>query len=260
MSGNTYGDFPGVTVTTNGNVQQMKDLGMMKTDDDAIGTTIPGIRLWGHRIILNGESGIKCEECEMEEEIPDLLQMTNGFREVVYKMYILGKFKNTRCEPEFETDQSVLNHDVTNIGYNPNKVHWTDTTTKNGRSLDQSVSQYVPQNTRIALGGEEWEHDGHGHWHSHDSGTIMSSGEMRNKFGDRFDMTLGGSMAGATTSHHSIGDVSMGGGIDKDAGAPPSKTVGTGGVDVDADLSEEEKDSLKDKFVSALSQGKTTLR
>lgn len=105
-------------------------------------TQLPGIRLWGHRINLADSDGIECEECEMREEVPDLLQQSSGFREVVYKLYILGKFKNTRCEPEFETDQSVLNTRTT--------------TTTSGDTVDfQTGGQY-----RVDVGDGEVVTDG----------------------------------------------------------------------------------------------------
>jgi len=116
---------------------QIQGVDVAVADNDMRGRTqFPGVRLWGHRINLSGEDGIECEECEMREEIPDILQMSSGFREVVYKLYILGKFKNTRCEPEYETDQSVLNDRTTNVGYDPNKVHWTTTTSTQKLKLD----------------------------------------------------------------------------------------------------------------------------
>ena len=113
MSGDYTLSPPGHTPQSvkDANTQQMKDLGVLKSDRGR--TQLPGIRLWGHRINLSGDDGISCEECEMEEEVPEILQMSSGFREVVYKLYILGKFKNTRCEPEFETDNSVLHDNVT---------------------------------------------------------------------------------------------------------------------------------------------------
>lgn len=92
------------------NNQTMQDLDMLKSDLD-----VPGLRLWGHRIVLDGGESIECEECKMEEEVPEILQMSNGFRQAVYKLYILGKFKHTQCEPDFETDNSTLHtRDVKN--------------------------------------------------------------------------------------------------------------------------------------------------
>lgn len=70
-------------------------------------TRIPGIQLWGHKIILSGDSSIKCSLCDKEESVPDLLGMSSGFREVVYKMHILSKFKDSACSPERGDDDTT---------------------------------------------------------------------------------------------------------------------------------------------------------
>lgn len=77
-------------------------------------TQFPGVRLWGHRLSLG--STIECQECEMSEEVPPLLQESSAFREVVYKLYLLGKFKHTHCQQQHETDNSSLHTRTTNIG------------------------------------------------------------------------------------------------------------------------------------------------
>jgi hypothetical protein len=110
--------------------QKLKKAGLgMTKNSSSPRYTGPGVRLWGHRIILSGEALISCEECEMEEEVPELLQMSSGFREVLYKLYILGKFKNTRCDSlnglpagEGITDKSGKNGAPP---YNRDKVHWS---------------------------------------------------------------------------------------------------------------------------------------
>jgi len=103
----TYGNssVPGVSITTSRdilekeNMQQMKDLGLVEEDSYQ----------WSHNLKPIGSNSIKCSHCGMEEEIPELVQRSTGFRTVVYKLYILGKFKNARCEGKYETDHSVLN-------------------------------------------------------------------------------------------------------------------------------------------------------
>jgi len=89
-------------------------------------TMTPGIELWGHQLSLDGGSSFECEYCEMEESVPELVQMSSGFREVAYKLYILGRFRSEECVPKFEADRSVLRDNTTNVGYDPNSVHWTD--------------------------------------------------------------------------------------------------------------------------------------
>lgn len=103
-------------------------------------TEIPGVRLWGHRVVLSGD-GIECKECEMEREIPELLQMTNGFREVVYKMYILGEFRDTRCEPD------MGQHGMATVNYDPNNIYTLRTdngtvTTDGGYVIDSTDPMY----------------------------------------------------------------------------------------------------------------------
>lgn len=235
------------------NNDTMKDLGIMK--DDRGRTQMPGVRLWGHRINLAGGDGISCEECEMSEEIPDLLQMTSGFRQVLWKMYILGQFKHTSCKPEYETDNSVL-HTTTNIGYDAKKL-----TTSSGRELDKLVATLIPQNQRITVAGENWEHDGHGTWHSHDSGTIKKSGEMKQDFGKEFTLML--PMAITHPQDDMWQGASLGsnrGGVDHSAGRSTDIKGVHDRSSLNIDTDDEEKKSLKEKFVSALSIGDTTVR
>jgi hypothetical protein len=112
----TYGD----SITVGGGYP-------MKVDDaDVAGELkLPGLRIWGHRIILDGEDGIKCAECDMEEEIPDLIQATTGFREVLYKLYLLRKFKDADCDSlpvgTLIEDGSGNNR----VRYDPSTVNWS---------------------------------------------------------------------------------------------------------------------------------------
>ena len=131
----TYGNssVPGVSITTRDilekeNIQQVKDLGLVEEDSYQ----------WSHNLKPIGSNSIKCSHCEMEEEIPELIQRSTGFRTVVYKLYVLGKFKNTRCTGKYETDHSVLNTRDTHV-----------TTTK-GTEIKVDGQRYT------YAGGNEW--------------------------------------------------------------------------------------------------------
>lgn len=215
------------------------------TSSDLIGEAkLPGVRLWGHRINLSGEDGIECEECEMREEIPDILQMSSGFREVIYKLYILGKFKNTRCEPEFETDQSVLNHNVTSGGHTT-----TTTNTKHKIKLDDGYviagggTIYESSSPRYTTGqmltDREWMN------------LVQEAGPDINSLSDSIS-DMGDSMRSAG---HSIGDMTMT--VDKsthedlkkDASWSDPRSSTNTSVQIEGDVDEK---SMKEKFASAL--------
>ena len=65
----------------------------MKCGDDVV-------QYHGHRLVENGD-GIKCRDCEVEEDIPDIFLQSSGFRVVAYKLYVLGRFKRKQCEQMF---------------------------------------------------------------------------------------------------------------------------------------------------------------
>ena len=115
--------------------------GPATSDSDPIGTVIPGLDLWGHTLTLSGDDGIECQSCDMEESIPELVQMSGGFREVIYKMYILSKFKRERCSSTFKRDDSVLNEDDRDglYGgpnfYDPSHIYTVNTTSDGNSKL-----------------------------------------------------------------------------------------------------------------------------
>lgn len=55
------------------------------------------VQYHGHKLVENGD-GIKCRDCEVEENIPDIFLQSSGFRLVTYKLYVLGRFKRRQCE------------------------------------------------------------------------------------------------------------------------------------------------------------------
>jgi hypothetical protein len=119
MSKKTYGQLPGVTVMTSGG-----------SVGGSIEESVSGVQLWGHTIVRNEGNSIKCQDCEHEEELPELLEMSNGFREVVYKMYVLGKFKREECSPDPEDIMDGLNKnkdwaDSVSHRVDPNRIHWS---------------------------------------------------------------------------------------------------------------------------------------
>jgi len=233
--------FPGVNITTSDGRVKTADM------DDAIGTLdkdVPGIRLWNHRIVLDGDSSIKCEECEMEEEIPELLEMTNGFRQVVYKMYLLGKFKDTSCKVQFETDNSVLNDNTTNVGY---------TTTTNGSdSVDfQKGGQY-----RVDVGDGEVITDGTVIYQStsskYDVGDLLTHHEslkLQKKWSEKQSRNVNDAAPPHGTS---IGGMSTSGGLDTSVGGVDTSSTSSLNIDASDALDEDEKKSLRDKVTNKL--------
>jgi uncharacterized membrane-anchored protein len=102
------------------------------------------IDLWGHRFAgLSGDS-IECEHCNETEEIPEILTQSTGFVQTIWRLYILGKFKNeASCKSEYELLEELererekerrdrLNpplgyrHEIDRPQYDPNSVNWTD--------------------------------------------------------------------------------------------------------------------------------------
>jgi len=233
-------DTPYGTLTVQGvDVATTSDL-----DLDSGRTQMPGLRLWGHRIILDGDDGVSCEECDMSEEVPDLLQMSSGFREVVYKLYILGKFKNTRCEPEYETDQSVLHTRTTNT---------SDTDTVQF----QTGGQY-----RIDVGDGEVVTDGNviyqstsSDYHAGDMLTHRESLELQAEWEDQQKQSSMKDMADSFSSlSDTMGDMQMMTSpqthkdLQRDAGLDTGSATNTS-VQMDADVDDK---SAKEKFAAAL--------
>lgn len=183
MGKKTYGKIPGVTVTTSGG-SVSDPIGELKNT--------PGIRLWGHSIILEGDTGIKCKACEKEEEIPELLSMSSGFREVVYKMYVLGKFREESCSPDpDEIDEMLNKRDTTNWPdrathrVHPNKIYWSKTKTTNGHNAGSgdTVDMYIPQGDRVMLDGETYTYWGDGTWLDEGDGAGYSTVDLFERHG-----------------------------------------------------------------------------
>lgn len=180
---NTYGsnsDFPGVTVqTTGGSVS------------DPTQQMVSDINLWGHSIVLDGDSGIECQACDMEEEIPELLSMSSGFREVVYKMYILGKFRKQSCNPDPEDIEDMmddLNKNVDPITRKnhrvpPSNIHWSGNTTTTSSAQSDTVDMYVPQGQRMMMDGTEYIYHGDGTWVDTDRNAAFGTVDLIDKHG-----------------------------------------------------------------------------
>jgi hypothetical protein len=181
----------------------------------------------------------------MEEELPELLQMTSGFREVVYRMYLLGKFKHSRCEPTFEEDNSILHKDSTNVGFDPNKVHWTDNGTRTTRTIDVGDGEVITDGTVIYDSTSDDYYTG-------DLLTHEQSLKLRAEWEDQQQQKM---TDAAPPMDYSIGSMST------TSGSPPSSIDGVRDnksfdVDVDDDLDEEEQQSLKERFASKLCEAK----
>lgn len=157
--------------------------GYDRSSDTPIGKArLPGVRLWGHRINIQGDHTIKCEECGIEKEFPRLLEMTTEYRQVLYKMFVLGTFKQEMCRPEYETDNSILNtNDTINNTY-----------TTNGNDVNTEVAKRVPTGDKISLDGTVWEHKSGGVWDAVDAKLpAVTSDALSHKYGKEFlDKTL----------------------------------------------------------------------
>jgi len=185
MTNYGQGAVPGLTTT-------VSDKPGVKTE---IQSSVPGIQLWGHSIVLDGERGIKCHLCEQEEEIPELLEMSNGFREVVYKMYVLGKFRASSCSPDREDIEDIIedldrNTDKfttpnTRHRVDPNRTHFVDTTTTRGRTSAQSdtVDMYVPKGQRMMISGTPYTYHGDGTWINEDKNVPLGTVDLIDKHG-----------------------------------------------------------------------------
>lgn len=183
MTNYGQGAVPGLTTTLSGPGVQTE-----------IQSSVPGIQLWGHSIVLDGDSGIQCQLCEQEEELPDLLEMSSGFREVIYKMYILGKFKTTPCSPDPEDIEDIIedldkNTDTftkpnTRHRVDPNKLHWYGpghTTTSSAQS--DTVDMYVPKGQRMMISGTPYTYHGDGTWVNEDRNIPLGTVDLIEKHG-----------------------------------------------------------------------------
>lgn len=160
-----------------------------------IQSSVPGIQLWGHSIVISGERGIKCELCDQEEELPELLEMSSGFREVVYKMYVLGKFKKSSCSPDPENIEEIIedldkNTDKftkpnTRHRVDPNKLHWYGPghTTTTSSAQSDTVDMYVPKGQRMMISGTPYTYHGDGTWINEDKQVPLGTVDLIDKHG-----------------------------------------------------------------------------
>lgn len=205
----------------------------------------PGFELWGHAIDFSGDN-ISCHACDMEEEIPELLEMTKGFREVVYKLYVLKKFKKTSCKRKVKRDDIFGHNDNPNhITYDPHTVNWTDNTTRTPSGLQKSVSENVPRGTRLNIDGTHWAHEGDGYWTSLDDSSVMSSADMHTHHGKDFTNSLAERMMNVDIHKNKFNTPSR-----------DSISKSTSDVDVDVDMSEEEVDAVREKAAKKLCERK----
>ena len=100
------------------------------------------IELWGHDIIINkdGDSHtMKCDACEKEESVPEILTMSSGFRETLYKLYIFAEFKHDSCKSKGERIEDIMkDRDGVNKykTISGNDYYTIDNVTINGADVD----------------------------------------------------------------------------------------------------------------------------
>jgi hypothetical protein len=90
------------------------------------------LRIHGHKINLSEDDRVFCESCTQEHEIPEVFAQSSPFRQVVYKMYLLGKFKERGWQKycdELE-DTTIDSEDYTPYPNkqipNPGQTYWFD--------------------------------------------------------------------------------------------------------------------------------------
>lgn len=73
------------------------------TEEEAIGVLSdkPGTVMFGHSVIFN-EDSVKCSLCDVEKDVPEMLSMTKGYREALFRVYLAASFKEVDCDFESE--------------------------------------------------------------------------------------------------------------------------------------------------------------
>lgn len=123
-----------------------------KTDLETIVNPLDRTKLasvWGHTIDVRGDS-INCTTCDMEESVPDIFLESAGFNELVYRLYIYGKFRETSCEPSDELRRVDRVGDDPSDNIQPHgNTYWSGTTTitlRNGDIVTDGTLVYSSDN------------------------------------------------------------------------------------------------------------------
>ncbi len=89
------------------------------------------VEMWGHKPFMKEDGTIKCATCRFEAEIPTLFQETTGFREVLYKLYVYGQFKQVDCsrdidrlEKEYKNLRDPIT-DKSNYNVDKDRINWS---------------------------------------------------------------------------------------------------------------------------------------
>ena len=142
----------------------MEDLGMKKEH----------ITINGHSLREDDDS-VYCTACDEEYEIPQLLQESSGFNEVVYRLYVMGKFKESECQ----TFKSKVEHKV-----NPNKGNPLTGSNKPFQYRNNTTKTKLQTNGQVFMGpdGEKY-HIGGGEITNLETGYMLDSTEKKELLG-----------------------------------------------------------------------------
>jgi len=180
----SYGKVTGLTTTTN--------VSTVQTD---VNSPRPTFQLWGHTITTGEDGGIKCSHCNKEEELPELFERSGDFREVIYKVYVFGKFKEEECslDPEdiedttkgdgFDHNGDPISNPNSRHRINPNRVHWSGTTTTTSSAQSDTVDMYVPKGQRVMIDGTPYTYHGDGAWVDESDGAGYDTVDLFDKHG-----------------------------------------------------------------------------
>lgn len=81
----------------------------------------------GHNITASSTS-VECVVCDMEEAVPELILDSAGFRQVVYKLFLWGKFKSEKCKREKSIREAISYEDLdpyTNRTPDKDSIYWS---------------------------------------------------------------------------------------------------------------------------------------
>jgi hypothetical protein len=135
--------------------------------------TAQAISIYGHIVAVDDGMPIECEECELSLDVPDIIEQSSGFVEVLYKLHIFGELKKESCSVDVgvydEIDDTVLDVGPPDNNQNkpipkPGRVRWSD-----GSPVDVSRAGY-----KISADGEQYEYMGGNEWRNMNTDTIKT--------------------------------------------------------------------------------------
>lgn len=65
------------------------------------------IHVGSHKVSFSERDTLSCEMCDIEMTVPVILLESSGFTEVVYRLYLLGQFKEQPCQSPLENGEYI---------------------------------------------------------------------------------------------------------------------------------------------------------